>query len=223
MVRLRHVPWHRLVLLSVTLGLTACAMSPQLLAGGSPLGAALTSQTAPLLTETRYNAAVATFIADRAQALRLIGSARADIAATEVVYQQSAVTIGKSVEHADLRHQIASGQRLVDRAVRELDRANATIDFSPSRGEHFATRPDLATQTDVLEGIRFDRAADLTSLQETLATSERVVADAVTAWQVEQARLAAEAAARVEAARVEAARVKRNKPPGREPRTRRYR
>ena len=207
MVRVWRAPLHRLVLITLTFSLTACAVSPQLFAGGSPLVVALSSPRAPLLTEYRYNAAVATFIDDRAQAARLIDSARADIAATEIYWQHSAASIGESVERADLRRQIDSGQRLVNRAARELERANTTINFSKSSGEHFATRPNLATQTAVLKGIRFERAAGLTSLQQTLATSERVLVESVAAWQIEQTRLKAEEAARVEAARVAAARV----------------
>ena len=207
MVRARRVPLHRLVLITLAVSLTGCATIPDLLAGGSPPALAVSSPTAQMLTEYNYNSAVASFIDDRAQATRLISSARADIAATELAWQQSAATIGDSVGRAELRRQIDSGLRRVDRAARELDRANTAIGFSAASGGYFPSWPDLATQTGVLDGIRFDRAAGLASLEEALASSELIVAEAVTAWHVEQARLAAEGAARAEAARVEAARA----------------
>ena len=213
MVRARRVSLNRLALITLTAGLATFVISPPLVAGGSELAAAQSSPAAPLLTEYTYNAAVEAFTADRAQAVRRIYSARADIAATELVWQLSAGTIGESVARTELRRQIDSGLSRVNRAVSELDRANAASDFSRNSGEHFISRPDLTTQTAVLAGIRFDRATGLASLQQSLTAAERVVADAVAAWQLEQARLAAEEAARVEAARAEAARLKAEQAP----------
>ena len=207
MVRTRRVPLHRLVLITLTAGLAAFALSPPVGAGGSELVAAPSSPAAPLLTEYTYNTAVDTFTKDRAQAVRRIDSARADIAAAELAWQSSAATIGQSAARTELRLRIDTGLNRVDHAVRELDRANTTSDFSRASAEHFVSRPDLATQTAVLAGIRFDRATALADLQLSLTASERVVAEAVAAWHVEQARLAAEEAARVEAARAEAARL----------------
>ena len=201
MVRARRVPLHRLVLITLTVGLAAFALSAPVVAGGSELVAAPSSPAAPLLTEYTYNAAVETFTADRAQAVRRIDSARADIAAAELAWRSSAATIGESGARTELRRQVDSGLSRVDHAVRELDRANTTSNFSRASAEHFISRPDLATQTAVLAGIRFDRATALADLQLSLTASERVVAEAVAAWHVEQARLAAEAAAQVDAAR----------------------
>ncbi|WP_104138125.1 MULTISPECIES: hypothetical protein [unclassified Cryobacterium] len=206
MVRARHVPLHRLVLITLTVGLAAFALSPPVVAGGSEKDAAPSSPAAPLLAEYTYNAAVETFTADRAQAVRRIDSARADIAAAELAWQSSAAIIGESAARTELRRKVDSGLSRVDQAVRELDRANTMSDFSQASAEHFISRPDLATQTVVLAGIRFDRATDLADLQLSLTAWERVVAEAVAAWHVEQARLAAEEAAQVEA-RAEASRM----------------
>lgn len=204
MIRAKRVSMHRRALITLTAGLAVFVISPPLLAGGSELVAAQPSSVGPLLTEYNYNAAVETFTAYRAQAVRLIGSARADIAATELVWQLSAATIGESAARTELRRQIDRALGRVDHAVRELDRANGASDFSRNSGEHFISRPDLASRTAVLAGIRFDRAISLTSLQQSLTASERAVAEAVAAWQVEQARLAAEETARVAATRVQA-------------------
>ena len=207
MARTRRAPLHRLIFISITVGITAFAISPPLLAGGAQRGTAELSTAAPLLTEAEYNAAVETFIDARAQAVRRIDSARADIAATELAWRSSAATLGEGVARTDLRRQLDSGLNRVDRAMSELERANTRTDFSQPTSGRFPSRPDLATQTTVLESIRFDRAAGLATLQQSLTTAERVVTEAVAAWHREQARLAAEEAARVEAARVEAARV----------------
>ena len=200
-VRARRVPLHRLVLITLTAGLAAFALSPPVVAGGSELVAAPSTPAASLLIEYTYNAAVTTFTNDRAQAVRRIDSARADLAAAELAWQSSADTIGESAARTELRRQIERGLSRVDQAVRELDRANSTSDFSQASAEHLVSRPNLATQTAVLGGIRFDRATALADLQLSLTASERVMAEAVAAWHAEQARLAAEEAARVEAAR----------------------
>lgn len=157
------------------------------------------------LREAQFQSALVTFNRGRLLAIEQVAVAKSvvasarltlDASAGKVLDEEARVALGADIRLEDLR---------VAFATQELEQANRRSDFTHAVDSYFSERPGVEEATTTLTSIRFVWAANLATVGEHLDRPVQAVKDAVVAWQAEQARLAAEAAARAEAARAEAA------------------
>ena len=153
------------------------------------------------LPEVRYLDAVDEFREKRLRLTGAIAVADSVVASAQLVLDGSALRVLDESARAVLAASILREQTRIDDARRDLDRSSST-----------STGPDTFLGPNFGQAERDLRAADvpapetLASVREQLADPVQGVRDATALWEAEQARLAAEAAARA-AAEAEAARA----------------
>ncbi|RJT92265.1 hypothetical protein D6T64_00550, partial [Cryobacterium melibiosiphilum] len=156
-------------------------------------------------SDSLFEIARTDFTAERQSAVTAIAGATSVVDAAQAALDASA---GKTLTE-DSRAQLAAALDLarlhLGFATAEMSDATADADFSVPVGALFTDRPNVEESTTTLSRLTFRWADQLATLDPGLPVAVQGVTDAVSAWNAEQARLAAIEAARVAA--VEAARV----------------
>ncbi|MEO6200894.1 MAG: hypothetical protein ABIX44_07010 [Cryobacterium sp.] len=162
---------------------------------------------APVSTvaESLYSGAVGDFKLRRLQAIGAIAVAESVVASAQLALDTSAGKVLSQAARTALLETIRAEEARVASAKREIERGNRITDPSFRPGSYFAARAGLHTETAALGAYRFAAASGLVVGRQNLAAPVTAVRDAVTAWQAEQVRIAAEKAAK--AARIAAAKA----------------
>lgn len=175
-------------------------------AGPSTTGPSTTSRAAlPTAAEQArapYLVAVAGFTAQRRAQTESIGRATVGLESAGRTLAGSAGRVLDETGRIELADGIRALEAVVARAGRSIHQANQLVDSHRSSGSYFSASAEFTQATDRLRDGSGE-ALDLRTAEVTVAA--QTVTDAVTAWQAEQNRLAAEEAARQAAA--EAARL----------------
>lgn len=153
------------------------------------------------LPELRYLGAVDEFREKRLRLTGAIAVADSVVASAQLVLDGSALRVIDESARAVLAASILREQARIDDARRDLDRSSST-----STGHDTFLGPNFGQAERELRAADVPAPEALASVREQLAEPVQGVRDATALWEAEQARLAAEAAARA-AAEAEAARA----------------